>query len=75
MKKGLLAGEKLRWPIRSGRRPVVRYVGLDWGYRSAPWCARFAGGEVAGGGRSLLTGTGSLGSSLNWALGWRPVWR
>src|SRR5438034_9362163 len=51
MKKGLLAGDALRCRIRSGRRPVVRYVGLDWGYRSARWCARSAGGEVAGEGR------------------------
>jgi transposase len=29
----------------------VRYVGLDWAYRSAQWCALAPGGEIAGEGR------------------------
>jgi transposase len=29
----------------------VRYVGLDWAYRSARWCALAPGGELAGEGR------------------------
>jgi transposase len=29
----------------------VKYVGLDWAYRSAQWCALYPGGEVAGDGR------------------------
>jgi transposase len=29
----------------------VKYVGLDWAYRTAQWCALAPGGEVAGGGR------------------------
>jgi transposase len=34
-----------------GRRPEVKYVGIDWAYRQAQWCALSAGGEVAGEGR------------------------
>ena len=30
---------------------MVKYVGLDWAYRQAQWCALGAGGEVAGEGR------------------------
>jgi transposase len=30
---------------------VVKYVGLDWAYRKAQWCALAPGGEVAGEGR------------------------
>ena len=30
---------------------MVRYVGLDWAYRQARWCALGAGGELAGEGR------------------------
>jgi len=29
----------------------VKYVGLDWAYRRAQWCALGAGGEIAGEGR------------------------
>jgi len=29
----------------------VKYVGVDWAYRQAQWCALTAGGEVAGEGR------------------------
>jgi transposase len=29
----------------------MKYVGLDWAYRKAQWCALSAGGEVAGEGR------------------------
>jgi transposase len=29
----------------------VKYVGVDWAYRQAQWCALSAGGEVAGEGR------------------------
>ena len=29
----------------------MKYVGVDWAYRQAQWCALFAGGEVAGEGR------------------------
>jgi transposase len=29
----------------------VKYVGLDWAYRTARWCALAAGGELAGEGR------------------------
>src|SRR6266540_5004560 len=29
----------------------MKYVGLDWAYRSAQWCALSAGGELAGEGR------------------------
>jgi transposase len=29
----------------------VKYVGLDWAYRQAQWCALAPGGEIAGGGR------------------------
>jgi transposase len=29
----------------------VKYVGLDWGYRKAQWCALGAGGEIAGEGQ------------------------
>jgi transposase len=29
----------------------MKYVGLDWAYRTAQWCARAPGGEVAGEGR------------------------
>jgi len=47
----------------------VKYVGLDWAYRTAQWCALAPGGEIAGeGGGSLLTATGSLGSCSNWAM-------
>src|SRR5919106_6367553 len=35
----------------SGRRPEVKYVGVDWAYRAAQWCALTAGGEIAGEGR------------------------
>jgi hypothetical protein len=51
MKKGLLAGDTLRRRIPSGRRPEVKYVGVDRAYRRAQWCALSAGGEVAGEGR------------------------
>src|SRR6266498_2543597 len=51
MKKGLLAGDTLRRRIPSGRRPEVKYVGLDWAYRTAQWCALDPGGEIAGEGR------------------------
>src|SRR5579859_7636109 len=51
MKKGLLAGDDLRWPIRSGRRPELNHVGIDWAYRKAQWCALASGGEIAGEGR------------------------
>src|SRR5438105_2107655 len=51
MKKGLLAGDTLRRRIPSGRRPEVKYVGVDWAYRRAQWCALAPGGEVAGEGR------------------------
>jgi transposase len=30
---------------------VVKYVGLDWAYRQAQWCALAPGGEIAGEGR------------------------
>jgi transposase len=30
---------------------VVKYVGLDWAYRSAQWCALAPGGEIVGEGR------------------------
>jgi hypothetical protein len=30
---------------------VVKYVGLDWAYRQAQWCALSAGGEIVGEGR------------------------
>jgi transposase len=29
----------------------VKYVGVDWAYRTAQWCALTAGGEIAGEGR------------------------
>jgi hypothetical protein len=29
----------------------VKYVGLDWAYRTAQWCALAPGGEIAGEGR------------------------
>ena len=29
----------------------MKYVGVDWAYRAAQWCALSAGGEVAGEGR------------------------
>jgi hypothetical protein len=29
----------------------VKYVGLDWAYRTAQWCALAPGGELAGEGR------------------------
>jgi transposase len=29
----------------------VKYVGIDWGYRTAQWCALAPGGEIAGEGR------------------------
>jgi transposase len=29
----------------------VKYVGVDWGYRTAQWCALDLGGEIAGEGR------------------------
>src|SRR2546426_11754432 len=29
----------------------MKYVGLDWAYRTAQWCALSPGGEVAGEGR------------------------
>jgi hypothetical protein len=29
----------------------VKYVGLDWAYRTARWCALAPGGEIAGEGR------------------------
>src|SRR6266542_383505 len=29
----------------------MKYVGLDWAYRTAQWCALAAGGEIAGEGR------------------------
>src|SRR2546428_10909975 len=32
-------------------RPEVKYVGLDWAYRTAQWCALDPGGEIAGEGR------------------------
>src|SRR5512133_78602 len=34
-----------------GRRPVVKYVGIDWAYRMAQWCALAPGGEIVGEGR------------------------
>src|SRR5204863_14938 len=37
--------------IPSGRRHEVKYVGLDWAYRTAQWCALDPGGEIAGEGR------------------------
>src|SRR5215218_10852483 len=37
--------------ILSGRRPEVKYVGVDWAYRRAQWCALTPGGEIAGEGR------------------------
>jgi hypothetical protein len=30
---------------------VVKYVGIDWAYRTAQWCALAPGGEIAGEGR------------------------
>src|SRR6266498_3636735 len=47
MKKGLVAGECLRRRIASGRRPEVKYVGIDWAYRKAQWCALSPGGQIA----------------------------
>ena len=29
----------------------MKYVGIDWAYRTAQWCALAPGGEIAGGGR------------------------
>src|SRR6266540_4014144 len=29
----------------------MKYVGLDWAYRTAQWCALAPGGEIAGEGR------------------------
>ncbi len=29
----------------------MQYVGIDWAYREAQWCAREPGGEIAGEGR------------------------
>ena len=29
----------------------MKYVGLDWAYRTAQWCALDPGGEIAGEGR------------------------
>jgi hypothetical protein len=29
----------------------VKYVGVDWAYRTAQWCALAPGGEIAGEGR------------------------
>jgi hypothetical protein len=29
----------------------VKYVGIDWAYRRAQWCALAPGGEIAGEGR------------------------
>src|SRR6266700_3486477 len=37
--------------MRSGRRPEVKYVGIDWAYRTAQWCALSPGGELCGEGR------------------------
>jgi len=35
----------------------VRYVGLDWAFRAARWCALDLGGEIVSEGGSALTGT------------------
>src|SRR5438132_13212574 len=51
MRKGLLPDSLSGERIRSGRRPEVQYVGIDWAYRWARWCALAAAGEVAGEGR------------------------
>jgi hypothetical protein len=34
-----------------GKEAEVKYVGVDWAYREAQWCALSAGGELAGEGR------------------------
>src|SRR5438876_12409400 len=49
--KCLCAVDTLGRRVPSGRRPVVKYVGLDWAYRTAQWCALDPGGEIAGEGR------------------------
>ena len=46
----------------------MKYVGLDWAYRTAQWCALDPGGEIAGEGRFAADRDGSLGSSWNWAM-------
>src|SRR5438876_196515 len=51
MKKGLLPDRLSGDRIRSGRRPEVQYVGIDWAYREAQWCALAPGGGIAGEGR------------------------
>jgi transposase len=43
---GRLASNPLAW-----EEAVMRYVGIDWAYRVAQWCALDPGGEVAGEGR------------------------
>jgi transposase len=37
---------------------VVKYVGVDWAYRTAQWCALAPGGEIAGEGRIAADGDG-----------------
>jgi hypothetical protein len=46
----------------------VKYVGLDWAYRTVQWCALAPGGEIAGEGRIATDREGSPGSSSNWAM-------
>ena len=48
MKKGLLPDRLSGDRIRSGRRPEVQYVGIDWAYGEAQWCALAPGGGIAG---------------------------
>jgi transposase len=36
----------------------MKYVGIDWGYGHAAWCARRVGGEIAGEGRVPADGYG-----------------
>ena len=40
----------------------MQYVGLDWAYRRASWCALGEGGAIAGEGAVPATRTGSRGS-------------
>jgi hypothetical protein len=42
----------------------VKYVGIDWAYRTAQWCTLAPSGEISRV-RYLLTGTGSPGSCSN----------
>jgi hypothetical protein len=75
MKKGLLAGDTLRRRIPSGRRLGMEYVGLDWAYRAALWCAVDGGGEIVGEGRIAADRDGLARLVLELGDEVRPAWR